>query len=306
MTDDLHIDFLQLFSYEGIPVANAGDRHYRHGWVSLECPFCVGDAGNHLGYSPKYNIFTCWRCGRHTKGDVLAALLHKPKREAVEYAKEHYGLDEYNNSWQPEVEVAKADKLIIPGSKRIPIIHHRYLTDRGFDPDTLAKQWDLYFTTYHTTHAWRLIAPIWDNGRYVSYVGRAVSKDEPTRYLTCMPEKEVADCKICVFGMQYAVKDSVIIVEGMFDAFRIGHGAVAVLGTGWKQQQADKIAKHCKTSYILFDPESDAQRRAASLATNLSSHANHKSYVLTMKGTTAKDPAELNEDEVAKIRELIK
>lgn len=305
MLDDLHIDFERLFAYEGIPTAKPGDTHYRQGWLSTPCPFCTGNAGNHLGYSSKYNVFTCWRCGKHTKGEVLSALLNKPKREAVQYAKENYGTDPF----EPILaypEAIKADKLVIPGSKAIYPIHRDYLIKRNFDPDTLTKHWDLYYTTYHATHSWRLIAPIWNDGKYVSYVGRDVTGNAPTRYLTCMPSEEVQDCKLCVFGIQYAVTKTVIVVEGMFDAFRIGHGAIATLGTGWKQEQADLIARNFDKSYILFDPEHEAQKRANSLSFTLSSHRGHKSYVLSMKGATADDPAELTEDEADELGKLLK
>ena len=304
MNDDLHIDFERLFVYEGIPIAKQGDRHYRQGWLSTPCPFCTGDEGNHLGYNAKYNVFTCWRCGKHTKGEVLATLLNKPKKEAVNYAKEFYGLDPFEE--KPEPEIIKADTLIIPGSKEIPPLHREYLTKRWYNPDKLASQWDLYFTTYHETHPWRIIAPVWHDGKYVSYVGRDASGVSPTRYLTCFPRNEIRDCKLCVFGMQYAVGKTVIVVEGMFDAFRIGYGAIATLGTGWKQEQAEIIARNYDTSYILYDPEHEAQKRATRLAQTLSMMGKHKSHVIELKGTSAEDPGDLNDEEVGEIRKLLK
>lgn len=304
MNDDLHIDFERLFAYEGIPIAKQGERHYRQGWLSTPCPFCTGDEGNHLGFNQKYNVFTCWRCGKHTKGEVLAALLHRPKKEAINYAKEFYNLDPFDVIEEPEI--IRSDKLVIPGSKDIPPLHREYLVKRRYNPDKLASQWDLYFTTYHETHPWRLIAPVWYDGKYVSYVGRDVSGMSSTRYLTCFPANEVRDVKLCVFGMQYAVHKKVVVVEGMFDAFRIGHGAIATLGTGWKQEQAEIIARNYDVSYILFDPEHEAQKRATKLANALSVIGKHKSYVLGMSGTTADDPGDLTDSEADEIRKLLK
>ena len=300
----IEIDFERLCAYEGIKVAKVGDRHYRAEWVSMECPFCTGDAGNHLGYSKKAKVFTCWRCGRHTIGEVLAELLHRPKKDAVRYALENYPADPYAQPYQP-MSSKKADILDIPGSKTIPDIHRNYLISRRYDPDKLADMYDLRFTQEHESHPWRVIVPIWHEGKYVSYVGRDVTGKSSVRYLTCMPEKEVYDCKKCVWGLQRAIRRTAIVVEGVFDAWRIGDGGVATLGTGWRLEQAELIARRFDRSYILYDPEVIAQQRAKKLAETCSMYNGHKSFVLKVKGSNADDPDNMTEDEVKEIRKLI-
>ena len=53
--------------------------------------------------------------------------------------------------------------------------------------------------------------------------------------------------------MQRAIWDTVIVVEGPFDALRIGEGAVATLGSGWKNEQARLSGPRFRRSYILID-----------------------------------------------------
>jgi hypothetical protein len=305
MNDRIDLDIERLCACEGIHTAQSGERHHRPNWVSMVCPFCTGDAGHHLGYSKKGKSFTCFRCGKHTIGTVLATLLNRTKKEAVQYALAHYSVDPFQKS-EAFKSVERPLNLDIPGTKEVPELHRAYLTSRRFDPDKLVAEWDVRFTTYHATHAWRVIAPIWNGGRYVSYVGRDVTGHDKNRYLTCMPDKEVYDNKKCIYGMQRATKDAVVVVEGVFDAWRIGGGCLATLGTGWKPEQAELIGRNYKVSYILYDPEVEAQQRARSLAETCAMIKGHKSYVITCKGSNADDPGDMNEDDANEIRKLIK
>jgi hypothetical protein len=305
MHNKLSIDIERLCAVERIPIAQPGDRHYHYGWVSMPCPFCRGDAGNHLGFSPKYNVFTCWRCGRHTIGEVLSMLLQKPKYEAVQYALEHYSLDPYSALQHKKRDLQRPFELAMIGSKTPHELHTKYLESRNIDTQWLIDNYDARFTQEHETHRWRVILPVWYDGKYVSYVGRDVTGNETRRYLTCYPEKEVRDIKQCLFGMQRAVHDTVIVTEGPFDALRIGEGAVAVLGTGWNQEQARLVGTRFKRSYILFDAEKDAIIRARKMAAACSMFPDHKSSVITLSGEQGKDPASLPETTIIKLRNLI-
>ena len=89
--------------------------------------------------------------------------------------------------------------------------------------------------------------------------------------------------------MQRAIWDTVIVVEGPFDALRIGEGAIATLGSGWKNEQARLISTRFKRSYILFDAEEDATLRARKLAQACMMFNNgHKSSLITLSENKAK------------------
>lgn len=300
------IDFERMFAMENISIARPGQRHYHHGWMSLPCPFCHGsEAGNHLGYSPKYNVFTCWRCGRHTVGEVLSLLLGKSKREAVQYALERYPADSFAALKKKELD-GRPHELELIGSRIPDEAHIQYLAGRHIDVDWLVDRYDARFTKEHETHSWRVILPIWHINKYVSYVGRDVTGKASHRYLTCFPKNEVYDIKLCLFGMQRAIGDTAIVVEGSFDALRIGEGAIATLGSSWKNEQARLIGTRFKRSYILFDAEKDASIRARKLAQACMMFNNgHKSSIITLSGEQGKDPGELPEETLVKLRELI-
>lgn len=305
MDNRIDIDFERLCSMENIKTARVGERHFRHNWISLPCPFCTGDEGNHLGYSRESKVFTCWRCGRHTIGEVLASLLNMSKRDAVRYAMTHYPTNPFA---EPFIAYKPKRKRVLEliGSKIPSQIHIDYLTNRRYCVEELIDKWDLRFTLDHESHGYRIIFPIWYDGRYVSYVGRDVSGVHPKKYLTCFPENEVVSNKDCVWGVQRATKGTVIVVEGVFDAIRIGEGVIATLGTSTNLKQAQEIAKRFKSSYILFDNEADAQARARKFAETLGAlNPNHKSRVISINNPDINDPSELPDEIVTQIRGLI-
>lgn len=306
MTDRIEIDFERLCTMERIAVARPGDAHYHQGWVSLVCPFCFGNDGNHLGYSLKHRVFSCWRCGRHTVGEVLSALLSMPKYEAVTYAKNTYPLDPFYHLARAEQRGERPSVLKLPGRGTPEQIHIDYLKSRNIDHRWLEEWYDVRYTTDHATHPWRVIIPVWHGNGYVSYVGRDVTGKSKSRYLTCYPENEVRDIKQCVFGTQRTSGDTVIVTEGVFDALRIGFGGLAVLGSSWTQEQARIIGTTYKRSFILFDAEPEAAKKATSLARACAMFAGHRSGVVTLSGERGMDPASLPEETLAKLRELLK
>ncbi len=303
--DRIEFDFERLCLMENIRTAKIGERHYSHDWISLPCPFCTGDAGNHLGYSKITKVFNCWRCGKHTIGEVLSALLEMPKGEAVKYALEHYPLNPFAPKYTPK-QYQRPLELELIGSKTPSEIHIKYLKSRRYDIEKLIDRWDVRFTNEHPTHPYMIIFPIWHKGRFVSYVGRDVTKLNKNKYMTCMPSNEVINNKHCVWGMQHAIKyDSVIVTEGIFDALRIGEGAIATLGTGFSEQQVQLIGKQFLKSYILYDNEFVAQQHARLLSQKLNLIDNHKSKVINITDNTINDPSDLNDADVQRLREMV-
>jgi DNA primase len=155
------------------------------------------------------------------------------------------------------------------GSGPLQSIHLNYLTRRGFaNPDQLAKQWGLRGTGPIGEYKFRIIAPIDYNGRMVSYQGRDVTGKSPLRYKACPKEKELMNHKHTLYGMDKATQESVIVVEGIVDVWKLGPGAVATYGTQFTWQQVTLLARRWKRRYIAFD--ADAQGQAMKLANTLS------------------------------------
>ena len=57
------MNIIQLFEDYKIPYFTEGYKYCRPGWVNIDCPFCIGSPGPHLGYNLSGNYFNCWRCG---------------------------------------------------------------------------------------------------------------------------------------------------------------------------------------------------------------------------------------------------
>ena len=51
-----------------------GGKHYRKGWVNINCCFCTGNPGYHGGFNLRYGYYNCHRCGAHWLPKVLKEL----------------------------------------------------------------------------------------------------------------------------------------------------------------------------------------------------------------------------------------
>lgn len=114
----------------------------------------------------------------------------------------------------------------------------------------------------------RIIIPVKDEtGRIVSFQGRDITGDEHRmRYEACPKDKAVMNYKHLVYGADLAWnRDSVVAVEGVFDAWKLGPGAVATFGTGMTKEQLLMLS-HWKHVTFLFDPEPEAQKHAEEYA----------------------------------------
>jgi hypothetical protein len=72
-----------------------------------------------------------------------------------------------------------------------------------------------------------------------------------------------------LYGIDKAVDDFVVIVEGPTDVWRLGPGAVALLGIKWKAPQIKLLAQYPKRFVLLDNNETKAQQQAESLAQSL-------------------------------------
>ena len=88
-----------------------------------------------------------------------------------------------------------------------------------------------------------------------------------------------------------------VVVEGPFDAMRIGPGAVAVMGTGWSRAQLLAISKF-PVRAVVFDSEPEAQERARRLCHDLSVFEGKTSRIQL----DAADPGSASKAEITRLR----
>lgn len=269
--------------------------HSREGWVQFDCPFCGRGSGKfHMGYRISGAYVNCWRCGRHDLYETLKELLD------VSYPVLKEIIDDLRSRTssvpRSESRTHRRRELLIPKEVGPMLrVHRDYLRARGFNPRKTARLWGLQGIGLARRLAWRIFIPIHSGGRLVSWTTRAIGKTK-ARYITCPAEYELIDHRTILFGEDYC-RDSVVVVEGLFDAMRIGPGAVAALGTNISADQIMKLAKY-PSRCICFDNEPQAQRKARRVAEQLSVFPGRTVVVCL----DAKDAAEASEREIRQLR----
>ena len=182
------------------------------------------------------------------------------------------------------------------------------LTILGFTTEELLsagliKEADGKPGVYYDRFRNRLMFPITDiAGRVVAFTGRALSDDDPAKYLNS-PETELYHKSEVLFGMDRA-KDALrtrgftLLVEGQMDvlhAHQVGFSnAVALSGTALSDKHIGLIKRYSDNLMLVLDADSaglSATAKSAMLALQ------HGLKVKVAKLPSGKDPADIiNED----------
>jgi len=262
--------------------------------VQVHCPFCTGSRKYHLGIHLTHGYANCWRCGPHSILSTITKLLHVSWSEAYKI------IDEYKDVGN--VKVVKSSRIINENVK-IPCVleplkdrHKKYIADRDFDVDNIVSTWGVQSTGPLSIYKHRIFIPIFYRGEIVSYQCRYTGNDEDvSRYLTCKPTDEKVFHKSILYGLDNAVSDTIVVVEGATDAWRLGPGAVATFGTNYMPEQVYQISKY-KYVYLLFDPEKTAAKQGEKLGNELA-FLNCEVELLDMSSTGYSDPGSMSQDD---------
>ncbi len=172
--------------------------------------------------------------------------------------------------------------------------HRKYLKGRGYDPGHLEDVWGLQGTTGLGPYKWRIVAPIYYKGQLVSYQCRDISDKHALKYMACPQAEEAQDHQTLVYGFDQVPGDTVVIVEGIADVWRLGPGAVATYGIDWTPAQAN-ILRGFKNRLVFYDAnETPAAASAERLAGYLSGFRG-STEVLELEG--ASDPGAMDQED---------
>jgi len=287
------IEFLEDF---GVPYHTEG-KNISDGWIGISCVFC-DDKSSHGGISPNGLGFTCFRCG--TKKSIYAIVAHfntnsgvSTKQVYARYVDDLYVADKRL--------VTRANNVILP-STTLPSAHANYLRQRRYDPEQLSELYGITGLLDAPDFKYRVIIPIYFKKKLVTYIGRDITGEATIPYKNLPESKSILTTKEIVYGID-DVGDTAIIVEGAFDRWRLGYGAVALLGMVFTQAQLRMLAERVKTAYVCFDNESQAQSLAKELAYQLDFCGVETFNVKLPNGV--KDPDNLNRKQVASLRSQI-
>tara|TARA_R100001530_G_scaffold121976_1_gene89493 strand:- start:2294 stop:3184 length:891 start_codon:yes stop_codon:yes gene_type:complete len=291
-------DIMGFYQDEAIDYYLEG-KNVMKGWVNINCPFC-DDKSNHLGvFIKRPRIVKCWRCGEHSLPNVLSHISNKDIKVLYK---------EYKAEGE-EIKQEKKKKAVAPieeirkefeeNSRTMNLRYLAYIRKRGFDALVMEKEWDLKGGLEMGRYRYRLMIPIYSNGRIVSFQARDITGKQDPKYISC----HNSNIKEYLYGIDYVHNDRVFICEGVTDVWRLGKGnAVATFGIEYTEKQKRLIRdKNFEYVIVFFDSEPQAQERALSLIAELELSDIHCTNLVLED----KDPADLTKKEVDKFIKLL-
>jgi len=244
------------------------------GWVNIDCPFCGDSRGG--GFNVDAGYYNCWRCGGHYITKVIQKLLTVDYAQAAGVEKKYTGRQSLLLQLNGKKPKAKQITTVTPPGGRLKKKHRKYLESRNFDPDELIEKYDITGTGNNEKYkdVWfdnRIIIPIKDEqGRVLSFQGRDITGRSSLRYKGCPLELSVYNYKDTLYNIGNATGNRILLVEGVFDVWRLGAGSVASFGTALTNKQLGVLSGY-DTIFMMFDNEPEAQAKAKKGAAKLSS-----------------------------------
>ena len=71
----------------------------------------------------------------------------------------------------------------------------------------------------------RIIIPVYENGKLMTYLGRSIYADAALRYRALEKEKSVKQVKDCIYNYDRAMRggETLVLVEGAFDVMKVDY-----------------------------------------------------------------------------------
>ena len=279
-------------------------KHCRSGWIQAECPRCTGNPGYHIGFSEDSGQFVCWRCGFVPVVEAIRLFTGKSWTESKELLK-RYGGKAKRRRFQRTAKEKDIDCELPHGTlDYVPKRHREYLEERDFDPDKLIDTWDLHATGKRSRYyPNRIIAPVYYRDILMSFQGRDVTGMSDTPYKACASDYEKRHHKHCLYGMDMALSESVLVVEGIADVWRMGIGSVATFGIKYTEAQVLLLYYNFKRIFVMFDQEPQAQAQGWKLTQQLATLGREAENITFDKDC---DPGDLSDEDARWImRELL-
>ncbi len=287
---------LDYLNEAGVPYSLHG-KNISQGWVGINCPFCSGDRSYHGGIPLTGNIFSCFRCNTKTSIKKLIVELEKCSSQQASITYSRYSDILYIPNY---IDIQRATKVEWPP----PVVtnkplesHIRYIEDRNYDINHLVKNYNIHFGGYTGDFKYRIVIPVYLQGKLVSYLGRDISNMSYLKYKNLREQDSVLPVKETVYNIDN-VTDEAIICEGVFDSWRFGFNAVALFGLVYTQKQVRMLGK-LKKAYICFDNEPQAQAAAEILAEELIWQGVKVEILLI----DTKDPGEMSSEEADTVKQ---
>ena len=267
-------------------------------FTNIYCPFCHR---RYYGGIATTGKFYCWKCGGHYLDSVISKLLNIRKDQAEIIISDYELHSVFIGKQKEKTEGVTKVEMI---GEELATIHRKYLKKRKFNPDSLSRKYGLTGTMHTPAHPldfrYRIIIPIFQGNRLISYQGRDISGQATTRYKALPPDHSVIHYKHTLYGEQFCAGSQIAVVEGVTDQWRMGDGFVCTYGTALTAYQLKRLAKYERV-FFVFDPgaEANAIKYARELAALR--HGIQVEYV-DLELPVGTDPGDLSDQESKKIR----
>ncbi len=225
--------------------------------VNIACPFCQNDPSHHLGIHPGSGVWGCWRDDSH-RGRSPVRLIMKLIRCSYSQAIDIAG-------YADRVELSTFDEVVKGLSRQTtksanishkPLELHttfreidytvalarpyfNYIRERGFSKSETYDVIERYNLKFALTGPWkhRIIIPVYDeDGKLMSWTGRALSRRAVVRYKALSDDPEFADennlpcARANIRNLLFNIHrlydkyyEMLYITEGPFDAIKLDY-----------------------------------------------------------------------------------
>ncbi len=261
-------DLLHDYGIEYITSGQDSSKNY----VNIHCTVgCISNDAFKRGIRRDMSYSTCWVCGQHLNAFNTAKHLGIPWKLWKSVMDLQQGIDDEDLPLFPD------ENIEVPGSPFLAKEHKDYLFSRGLDWKFLQKYWNIKGTLWDDN--WlnrnRIIVPIEYEGSTISYLMRSFEKNPKNRrYMMCTPENESFHHKHTFFNIDNAVGNKVIIVEGVFDLFKLVQASgnfniIASYGTDITPYQLSLLKETYDEVIVLYDNEKLAQEKAQKIVVHM-------------------------------------
>jgi len=289
-----NIDIREVLDDLGIYYSESG-KNVSDGWIGVSCPFC-GDESNHMGINVGSKTISCFICG--TSGTIIKYLSEElgSFQKAIQILGD--SVPRELRSFKTE-EKERAIKVELPkeASSKITAYHAEYLEKRGYDYKELTEKYNLHFCGPYGEWRNRIIVPIIKRYKIVTFTSIDISETSNLRYRHLQDELSVIPIKHYLFGLEFTNDISCIVVEGLFDQFRMGDGSVCTFGTKITPEQIRLLSKFSLVK-ILSDGDEAGRVSAEKLANDLCVFTDVKLFGLS----DGIDPDQLSAEDIKKIK----
>jgi DNA primase len=289
----------QFLNENGIDYSTGG-KNVSKGWIGVRCPFC-DDTSDHFGIRLKDFRTRCWKCGLHSFPKYLVEVLGLSWREAKET------IQDLDDAPDEPVRYPNQGRIVLPRecTDEFPKIHLKYLKNRGFNPRKLIRKYNLKACYTTGKYAYRIIIPIYDNGRLITWTSRDVTGKQ-SRYRAASIEESAVDPSEAIYNFDN-VKEyhDAFLVEGPTDVWKMGDGSFCFMGVKYSQKRfARIIEKNIRNLFIFYDQDRTGNSNARQIAKLLAPLVK-KVRVVKLNNNFAKgcdDPGSMSFDDIRKVK----